>query len=173
MIYCISSRYGGGEQVKAFIPHPLPPNPPLDLSNVRQRLLERATLALGRLDSITLLLPDPDLVQICTRAFRLRQCSLRDSRQSTPLSIRLPHPARLQHIFPKTPARTNSGLPVKFRYPFDGKNVRRLLKRRQAVGRIKNGQMYHPPACCCQRIWGTGRENGHWHLFLFDGNLST
>ncbi len=51
----------GGEQVKAFIPHPLPPTPPLDLSNGRQRLLERATLALGRLDSITLLLPDPNL----------------------------------------------------------------------------------------------------------------
>ena len=51
----------GGEQVQAFIPHPLPPNPPVALSNARQRLLERATLALGRLDSITLLLPDPNI----------------------------------------------------------------------------------------------------------------
>ena len=51
----------GGEQVRAFIPHPLPPDPPPDLTNARQRLLERATLALGRLDSITLLLPDPNL----------------------------------------------------------------------------------------------------------------
>ncbi len=51
----------GGEQVRAFMPHPLPPEPPLDISNARQRLLERATLALGRLDSITLLLPDPNL----------------------------------------------------------------------------------------------------------------
>ena len=50
-----------GERVRAFIPHSLPPEPPLDLSNARQRLLERATLALGRLDSITLLLPDPNL----------------------------------------------------------------------------------------------------------------
>ena len=49
-----------GEQVRAFIPHSLPPNPPLELSDSRrQRLLERATLALGRLDSITVLLPDP------------------------------------------------------------------------------------------------------------------
>lgn len=47
-----------GEQVRAFIPHPLPPNPPLELSS-RQRLLERATLALGRLDVITENLPDP------------------------------------------------------------------------------------------------------------------
>lgn len=51
----------GGEQVRAFIPSVLPPQPPLALSNARQQLLERATLALGRLDSITLLLPDPQL----------------------------------------------------------------------------------------------------------------
>lgn len=50
-----------GESVRAFIPAPLPPEPPLDLSGARQRLLESATLALGRLDSITLLLPDPGL----------------------------------------------------------------------------------------------------------------
>jgi Fic family protein len=51
----------GGEQVRAFIPRQLPPEPPLELSNARQRLLERATLALGRLDSITLLLPEPNI----------------------------------------------------------------------------------------------------------------
>ena len=50
-----------GEPVRAFIPRPLPPDPPLELGNSRQRLLERATLALGRLDSITLLLPDPNI----------------------------------------------------------------------------------------------------------------
>ncbi len=51
-----------GESVKAFIPYPLPPNPPLELSPQRQHLLERAHLALGRLDSISLLLPDPKFV---------------------------------------------------------------------------------------------------------------
>lgn len=51
----------GGETYRAFAPAPLPPEPPLDLSHERQRKLERATLALGRLDSITLLLPDPSL----------------------------------------------------------------------------------------------------------------
>jgi Fic family protein len=51
----------GGEDVRAFVPNPLPPEPPLELSGGRQRLLERATLALGRLDSITTLLPDPQL----------------------------------------------------------------------------------------------------------------
>lgn len=51
----------GGEEVRAFIPFPLPPEPALDLIGRRARLIEQATLALGRLDSITLLLPDPDI----------------------------------------------------------------------------------------------------------------
>ena len=51
----------GEEQVRAFVPVPLPPVPAVDLSGPRQRLLERATLAVGRLDSISTLLPDPHL----------------------------------------------------------------------------------------------------------------
>ena len=51
----------GGETVRAFVPDTLPPVPPLDLDGARQAALEQATLALGRLDSITLLLPDPQL----------------------------------------------------------------------------------------------------------------
>ncbi|WP_084503496.1 hypothetical protein [Desulfatirhabdium butyrativorans] len=38
----------GGETIRAFLPHPLPPKPPLDLVNSRTRLLEQATLVLGR-----------------------------------------------------------------------------------------------------------------------------
>src|SRR5215216_5790149 len=51
----------GGEEVRALVPNQLPPQPPLEMSGTRQRLLERAILALGRLDSITTLLPDPQL----------------------------------------------------------------------------------------------------------------
>jgi hypothetical protein len=51
----------GEEQVRAFVALPLPPVPPLDLNGPRQLLLERATLAVGRLDSISTLLPDPHL----------------------------------------------------------------------------------------------------------------
>ena len=50
-----------GEQVRAFVPLPLPPLPPLEITGERQWLLERATLAVGRLDSISTLLPDPQL----------------------------------------------------------------------------------------------------------------
>ena len=56
-----TSSLAGGEMVNAFVPNPLPPVPPLELSGSRQRLLERATLAIGRLDSVSTLLPDPQL----------------------------------------------------------------------------------------------------------------
>ncbi len=51
----------GGENVHAFLPASLPPDPALDLSGERQRLLERSLLACGRLDGVTALLPDPNL----------------------------------------------------------------------------------------------------------------
>jgi Fic family protein len=50
-----------GEAVRAFVPKPLPPQPALVIEGARGRLLERATLAVGRLDSISALLPDPQL----------------------------------------------------------------------------------------------------------------
>ncbi len=50
-----------GETVRAFVPHPLPPTPPLEITPQRQQRLERALLACGRLDAITALLPDPHL----------------------------------------------------------------------------------------------------------------
>ncbi|MBU6301995.1 MAG: Fic family protein [Verrucomicrobia bacterium] len=50
-----------GETVRAFVPSPLPPVPSLEIGGARQMLLERATLAVGRLDSISTLLPDPHL----------------------------------------------------------------------------------------------------------------
>src|ERR671912_1692659 len=51
----------GDETVRAFLPAPLPPDPTIDLSGGRQRLLERALLACGRLDGVRALLPDPNL----------------------------------------------------------------------------------------------------------------
>ena len=50
-----------GEPVRAFLPKPLPPQPPLELDAPRQRKLEQAVLACGRLDGVALLLPDPEL----------------------------------------------------------------------------------------------------------------
>ena len=51
----------GGEPARAFVPAPLPPVVPVALSGALQRTLELATLALGRLDGISALLPDKTL----------------------------------------------------------------------------------------------------------------
>ncbi|HEB89711.1 MAG TPA: Fic family protein [Deltaproteobacteria bacterium] len=50
----------GGEEVRAFVPAPLPPDPPLDLAPLQVQF-ERALLALGRLDALSTLLPDTGL----------------------------------------------------------------------------------------------------------------
>ena len=49
-----------GEPVNAFIPKPLPPQPPIELSELHP-LLDRANQALGRLDGSIAVLPDPGL----------------------------------------------------------------------------------------------------------------
>ena len=48
----------GNERVKAFVPRPLPPDPPLAIDTRLRDTLDRALLALGRLDGVTTLLPD-------------------------------------------------------------------------------------------------------------------
>lgn len=50
-----------GETVRAFMPARLPPRPALDLVAL-QSPLEKALLALGRLDSLAVLLPDTHLL---------------------------------------------------------------------------------------------------------------
>jgi hypothetical protein len=46
---------------RAFIPNPLPPNPPIQIEGEIQALLSQADRALGRLDGSILTLPNPDL----------------------------------------------------------------------------------------------------------------
>jgi Fic family protein len=50
----------GGEIVRAFVPPPLPPNPPIDILSFLPKL-SAAERALGRLDGITVLLPRQEL----------------------------------------------------------------------------------------------------------------
>lgn len=51
----------GGEQVRAFVPFPLPPDPPIALEGGLQRAFEAAVLAIGRLDGVSALVPDKAL----------------------------------------------------------------------------------------------------------------
>ena len=50
----------GGEVVRSFVPAPLPPKPPVRLSDL-QLLLEQANQALGRLDGLASILPNMQL----------------------------------------------------------------------------------------------------------------
>ncbi|MDD3925981.1 MAG: Fic family protein [bacterium] len=50
-----------GERVQAFIPTPLPPDPPIDWTPELRERFDSALLALGRLDSVSVLLPDTSL----------------------------------------------------------------------------------------------------------------
>jgi Fic family protein len=49
-----------GEKTRAYMPPPLPPDPPLDLGRMA-RLIGRAGQALGKLDGMTAVLPSPSL----------------------------------------------------------------------------------------------------------------
>jgi Fic family protein len=51
----------GDETVSAFVPHPLPPKPPLVIDPSLREAFDLTLLSLGRLDSIAALLPDIDL----------------------------------------------------------------------------------------------------------------
>jgi len=50
-----------GEKVNAFVPAPLPPRPPVDWMPELRNKFDQALLALGRLDSVSTLLPDTSL----------------------------------------------------------------------------------------------------------------
>ena len=51
-----------GEPFRAFVPAPLPPRPPLAWSAALRRRFDDALVALGRLDAVSALLPNADLV---------------------------------------------------------------------------------------------------------------
>ena len=62
-----NTRVGGevistlaGEEVRAYLPSPLPPDPPIAMEGLYGKL-EQANQALGRLDGVTLILPDTPL----------------------------------------------------------------------------------------------------------------
>lgn len=50
-----------GEKAQAFVPAPLPPHPPIDWTPELRSKFDQALVALGRLDSVSTLLPDTSL----------------------------------------------------------------------------------------------------------------
>lgn len=56
----VESSKVAGESFRSYIPNPLPPNPPIRMNEIFP-VLDQATVALGRLDGISTILPDPPL----------------------------------------------------------------------------------------------------------------
>ncbi len=56
----VQSAFVGGESYRAYVPAPLPPDPPLDMARLYP-LLDKANTALGRLDGMSMVLPDTAL----------------------------------------------------------------------------------------------------------------
>jgi Fic family protein len=72
-----------GEAVRAFVPAPLPPKPPVVLEGPLQTLHEKALLACGRLDVVSSLLPDPELfLYACVRREALLSSQIEGTQSS-------------------------------------------------------------------------------------------
>lgn len=74
------------EPFKAFIPYPLPPEPPLNLSEEHYELLDQATLALGRLDGLAGQLPR-DVVSLYTYFYTRKEAVLSSQIEGTQSSL--------------------------------------------------------------------------------------
>jgi Fic family protein len=70
-----------GETVRAFVPSPLPPEPPLDLTPLLP-LLDRANQALGRLDGVSSLLPTAFLLHLYVRKEALLSSQIEGTQSS-------------------------------------------------------------------------------------------
>src|SRR5579864_4102362 len=74
------------EPFKAFIPKPLPPDPPLNLSGEHYALLDQATLALGRLDGLAGQLPR-EVVSLYTYFYIRKEAVLSSQIEGTQSSL--------------------------------------------------------------------------------------
>ncbi len=74
------------EPFRSFIPKPLPPDPPLNLSGEHYALLDKATLALGRLDGLTMQLPG-NIVSLYTYFYVRKEAVLSSQIEGTQSSL--------------------------------------------------------------------------------------
>jgi Fic family protein len=84
---------------KAFIPHPLPPDPPIVIDLEVMTLLSKADRCLGRLDGVTEILPDPDLfVAMYVKKEALLSSQIEGTQASLIDVLDIPEPANAEKI---------------------------------------------------------------------------
>src|SRR5271170_1267794 len=83
----------------AFDPKPLPPTPPLKIDAKLSRLLSEADLALGRLDGVSTLLPNPDLfVSMYVRKEAVLSSQIEGTQSTQPVACFKYCPARMIYV---------------------------------------------------------------------------
>ena len=112
-----------GEQARAFVPAPLPPEPPLDLNGPLGDLLDAASVALGRLDGLSLLLPEPRLFLY---TYVRKEAVLSSQIEGTQSSLS----DLLQHELENTPAALEEDVTEVSRY---------VAAMELGLGRLKEG----------------------------------
>lgn len=89
---------------RAFIPKPLPPDPPVEVSGFLQTLLSQADYALGRLDGAILTLPNPDLFMFM---YVRKEAVLSSQIEGTQSSLQNLLAAEARLFDPETPGDVN------------------------------------------------------------------
>ena len=82
-----TSSIAGGKNCQAFIPFPLPPNPELNINKKLQSHINEAMLALGRLDAISVLLPDVPDVKLFLYAYVRKEAVMSSQIEGTQSSL--------------------------------------------------------------------------------------
>lgn len=84
---------------KAFIPNPLPPEPPINIDLDIMTLLSKADRCLGRLDGVTEILPDPDLfVAMYVKKEALLSSQIEGTQASLIDVLDVPEPTNVQKV---------------------------------------------------------------------------
>ncbi|MDI3259360.1 MAG: Fic family protein [Sinobacteraceae bacterium] len=154
-------RQPGG--YRAFIPAPLPPDPPLDLGGALREALSAADHALGRLDGAVLTLPNPDLFVFM---YVRKEAVLSSQIEGTQSSLQNLLAAEAQLFDPDTPKDVNevanyvramnlglarlAELPVSVRLirEIHAELMRGVRGGRLAPGELRTSQNWIGPAGC-------------------------
>ncbi|GIW33852.1 Fic family protein [Meiothermus sp.] len=148
---------------RAFIPAPLPPNPPLDFGGALREALSAADHALGRLDGAVLTLPNPDLFVFM---YVRKEAVLSSQIEGTQSSLQNLLAAEAQLFDPDTPKDVNevanyvramnlglarlAELPVSVRLirEIHAELMRGVRGGRLAPGELRTSQNWIGPAGC-------------------------
>ncbi len=151
---------------RAFIPNPLPPDPPIEMKVELQALLSSADRALGRLDGSIYTLPNPDLFvamyvrkeAVLSSQIEGTQSSLQDVLAAEAKALSSKNPSDVAEVFNYV-AAMNHGLERLQNLPVSVRLIREIHERllrggrghRLTPGELRNTQNWIGPVGCTLR----------------------